>query len=72
MQNNSAAFNLDSTTLTQTEQYLSDAQSVLNSVGIATYQNGQGQTIFSDIQKVSSNIVQLMNQVLKEPIGKLK
>ncbi len=64
LQNNSAALNLDNTLLLQAQQYLSDAQSILNSIGTTNYQNGQGQQIFSDIQKASKDIVQLMNQAL--------
>jgi hypothetical protein len=64
LQNNSAALNLDNTLLLQAQQYLSDAQSILNSIGTNNYQNGHGQQIFSDIQKASKDIVQLMNQAL--------
>jgi hypothetical protein len=64
LQNNSAALNLDNTLVLQAQQYLSDAQSTLNSVGTTNYQNGQGQQIFNDIQKASKDIVQLMNQAL--------
>jgi hypothetical protein len=72
LQNNSTAFNLDSGTISQAQQYLSDAQSTLNTVGIAAYQKGQSQTIFSDIQNASKIIVQLITQALKQPVGGLK
>ena len=72
LQNNSVAFNLDNATISQAQRYLSDAQSTLNTVGTASYQNGQAQTLFSDIQNASKIIVQLITQALKQPVGGLK
>ncbi len=72
LQANAAAFKLDSSVLSQAQQYLSTAQSTLNSVGTSAYQKGQSQTIFSNIKNGSKLIVQLMTQAMKQPIGGLK
>lgn len=65
LQTNSTELNISSTNMLQIQQDLSNAQSTLDSVGNAAYQNGQAQTIFSNIQDASSLIVQTINQAFK-------
>ncbi len=69
LQKNAAAFNLSSDSLAQAQQYLTDAQTILNNVGTSVYQEKQAQQIFSGIQKAAKIIIQLMTQALKQPIG---
>lgn len=66
LQNNSAAFNLSTSMLSQAAQGLSNAQTTLSQVGTSAYQPTQSQTIESSLKSVAQALSSLIEEVNKQ------